>query len=372
MTLTKKKLSAIALAIVATLALLWQVTSLMKSDIGSRNYRTNSMSHQKKPPASSPIHSEPEPVLIAAPVATAKAEAPISKEDAARKAAWLDLIDRYRLAKLQHKLLEEQLAVANAQQQLQKMQQTRLITENEQASATGSYKQGNSIPELVYLDNQNGNWTATLAINHRYQQVDKDTMLPDGTHILDINQRGVVIAVKENRYRIDFTGNTPLATEKKQVKPAETAQIKTVNYPKVTKINVTIPPMPIVSKKELEQQLTSQFPIIIGREFADNQTLKKYSFDETVLLQMPPSSYTIKLRDSKNRDELLKFAKKNHVNKRALCYTNNKKQRLYTLLYGDYLTKTAAEDAFNKLPAALKTEQATIRKLMSIQAELRE
>jgi len=385
MTLTRKKISIAGITAIIAVVFLWQASSLMRSDISSIN-------HPVATPPDTALTAERPAIKQEAkvnPQPTVKTDEQIAldTEQQAHKKVYLNLISQYRLAKLQHQLLEEQLVVANMQQQLNEVKGNH----SNPNSFTEKTTLAEAYPKLVYLDHQGKNWNATISINNQYQHITTGSLLRNNIgHVAQINRNGVIISTRQQRYKLNFDGiilqqqatNPIITTHITKTETASTlapitptnkvATERNINQPRihVARIDMSIPSL-TVTRKQLEKYFNAQFPIMVDRLTAI--TPKKRSLDEKVLLQMPASSYTIKLRNSKNRDELMSFAKENKVNNRALCYKHHKAQsKLYTLLYGDYLTKTAAEAALKTLPETLKNEQPNIQKLVTIQEELQE
>ncbi len=255
-----KKLSVIAITIALVAILLWQITGLIRSDM-----------------------SPPQAVISDAPthkphIKKSMLVSEHNKKARVREVLYLDMIERYRFAKLQRDLLQEELAIANLQQQIS-------------------------------------------VIKHNSYH---------------INKRDISLNTVQPR------DSNPVQAKVSASVLADTPHKKTATSP----IKNT-PTQPIAKQQQ--------------------------NLDEAVLLAMPASSYTIRLLSSENPDELLQFAKQHHMNGRTLCYADKKDNHttVYTLLYGDYLTKEAAQSALASLPQALNLSKATIETLANIQKTLR-
>lgn len=112
MALTGKRLSVIIITTAATGVLLWQVANLVRSDLLPFDKRTQ--------------QSTVVPVAInTAGISSISA----NRKTQMRQALYFDAMERYHFAKLKHQLLQEQLAIANLQQQIFTIKQNSNFTD---------------------------------------------------------------------------------------------------------------------------------------------------------------------------------------------------------------------------------------------------
>ena len=128
--------------------------------------------------------------------------------------AYLHMVNQYALAKMKRRLLDEQAAIAAAQHRIASLnKKTRDIDERllNQPSSEYDADPRSKIPyQLSYLDNQHGQWAATLSKAGRYHEVNVGSELPGGVKILKINQQGVTLEAGDHRELITFNGVMPL------------------------------------------------------------------------------------------------------------------------------------------------------------------
>ncbi len=243
MTLMTKRFLMATILFMMAITLFWQVASVMKSDMSPLKTIVST---------ESAVQIQHQQTIMTDAMNTKPRK---------RERLYLDMVERYRFAKLQHQLLQEQLAIANIEQQI------------------GTIRQHSGITA--------GDYDPLLAV-----KADKPT------------------------------------------------------HPRIEAKNPAL---------------------------AEEETRKKpNNLDEAVLLAMPGSSYTIKLRSSANREELVNFARQHKMSGRTLCYAKSEdRKKVYTLLYGDYLTETAAISALASLPQAVNPAEVSIEKLDDIQKMLK-
>lgn len=109
-----KKLSVIIITTTATVVLLWQVANLVRSDLLPFDKRTK--------------QSTITPVTVST---TSISSIPANPKTQMRQAVYFDVMERYHFAKLKHQLLQEQLAIANLQQQIFTIKQNSNFTDDD-------------------------------------------------------------------------------------------------------------------------------------------------------------------------------------------------------------------------------------------------
>ncbi len=205
----KKQLTLLSITIAAFAFLGWEVYQLVSSDITA------------KPPTT--LHAA-EPMQKATTLNAPQLSAPLANNINQHETsltlnskAYINLLNKYKTAKLQHKVLSEEVAIAKARneiavvnQKTQSMSGTNSLNPDNFGTTTSSTNK-NATYTLAYLDNQNGTWTATLSVGGAYQQVNSHTQLIDGTRILSIDRGGVLLQSGKERYYLTFDGITQLS-----------------------------------------------------------------------------------------------------------------------------------------------------------------
>lgn len=360
MQIKKKQASLILITVIALFIFLWQLVQLLSSDISIKPQNIAPIANASKTP----------PHTMSDPPTTLVKFKNLRPETKAQQNIYLDLVNRYQMAKIQHKLLEEQLAIANARHQIAELSRKAAAHSISQDRAAVNYGTEGipTAPEtpfkLLYLGYQNGQWSATINYNGHYQQLETNTTLADGTHIILVDQEGVIIEFHQQRYHLTFN-------HLKRLPPINPSSAKS-HILKKPSDNTFVNAQPT---------LKTTLPIIPNASAKKNNAINIYkknlnaprphTLDETVLLEMPAQSYTIKLFESTNQKHLLSFIKRHHLEDRTLYYSHTKNNILYhTLIYGDYLTTRAALTALNNLSLVIPPKNLSIELLKHIQHEI--
>lgn len=125
---------------------------------------------------------------------------------------YMNIANQYELAKMQRRLLEEQVAIANAKHSIADTdQQTAKIM------GTDTDLAGDNDPStlrLTYLSQLSGEWHATIARGSSYYDIVIGTKLIDGTEILNIDKKGVTLRYKGELTTLTFAGaNTHIVAD---------------------------------------------------------------------------------------------------------------------------------------------------------------
>lgn len=175
---------------------------------------------------------------------------------------YLRLVNRYQIIKMQRLVADEEAAmyasrakIAELHQQMSKYSGT--STNNNLFGTSGSSM---SIGyQLMYIDYQNGAWTATLNQSGRFIEVHVNDVLPDGARILKINQNGVVVRKWNRNYLLNFYGTSLLRNYPAPIMRPTPLQAMhyPVSYPlPVTNNSTIIPPA-----NNISQNTTAATPI---------------------------------------------------------------------------------------------------------------
>jgi hypothetical protein len=143
---------------------------------------------------------------------------------------YLELLNQYQLLKMRRQMLEEQAAIAQAQNRIAVLNdQTRKLDTAVNVGPKGSLPHAPAQGyQLSYIDQPNGQWTASIYTNGVYQVVNKSSVLSDGAVVSEISQRGVIIQKSNQQWLISFDGVVSL--------PPAVAQSR--------KVAVVVPPKP--------------------------------------------------------------------------------------------------------------------------------
>lgn len=133
--------------------------------------------------------------------------------------AYLRMVNEYELAKMKRRLLEEQAAIATAQHRIATLNKKTRDIDDSLVNSPSQYNDTmtgtmnsprRALPyQLSYVDNQHGQWTATLSKAGRYHEVSVGSQLPDGIQIVNINRQGVTLKEGEHSELLTFDGIVP-------------------------------------------------------------------------------------------------------------------------------------------------------------------
>lgn len=212
MRVEKKQSYLLALTLLAFGFLGYQVYQLVGSDLSSTTASVEAPSLQAAP----------------APVPTPVSKLPLNSGSSLLKnqKEYLELINQYQLLKMRRQLLEEQAAIAQAQNRIALLnEQTRKLgvslggaaSEKNHLLPTAS----NAEYQLSYIDQQSGHWTANIYHNGAYEVVIKGSMLSGDWEVKEISQGGVIIQKQNERRLITFNGmvRLPADPEKPKIAP---------------------------------------------------------------------------------------------------------------------------------------------------------
>ena len=122
------------------------------------------------------------------------------------QSTYVQMLNQFELVKLHRQLLDEETAVATAQNQIAQLHsQTAKITGSNPDDGSNA-----SAPVLNYIDQQNGQWSATLHINGVYQSIAPGVILSNGYQVMAISHQGVLLQKGQQRELLTFDGITDL------------------------------------------------------------------------------------------------------------------------------------------------------------------
>lgn len=153
---------------------------------------------------------------------------------------YLNLINRYKFAKLRLKVLREELEIAQTHSKLIALTQQNTLTNdlNTHHFMTAPKKNASSLPKLIYIDHQKSLWSATLNTGQHLQQIKIGSVLNDGSQITNISKKGVILlSPAKMYYKLSFNDMTPLPNYL-QNKPSNANLLKKNNSHKTRLSNV--------------------------------------------------------------------------------------------------------------------------------------
>lgn len=139
----------------------------------------------------------------------------------AQQQQYLNLLNQYQMLRMQRQIVNEKAAIIAAEEKIAEASQKAgsihqgAYTDDLNASQSGTYK-------LIYVDNQAGQWTATLSRAGQYYEVVAGDTLPDGTRITRVSRSGVEMIYQKQPYILSFYG---MVADTAKASPTEEDQL---------------------------------------------------------------------------------------------------------------------------------------------------
>jgi len=234
---------------------------------------------------------------------------------------YLQLLQDYSLAKMEHRLLEEQAAIAAARQRIAQLKaQTRKV---EQSSP--------SLPQ-----SQSGKETRTAS-----SSVSTADNRPEGEVVVSCARQALVSSSNH------LAGHLAAEIERDGA---------------VCQMNDNTERLPIA---RCSAHWPQQQPLSVPSELSDQES-------EQQILELPASAYTLQLIGSYEEGVINHFISAHHLEGKVMFfYVNHQGKPWRMLIYGHYPSYAAARLALAHLPAEMQGEGPWVRSLASIQQAIK-
>ncbi len=228
-------------------------------------------------------------------------------------------------------LLNEQTSISEAQQQIAAIRLKMQRFMNSTGSAVDSNLSSDSY-RLSYMNQLNGQWSAMLVKKDENLQVMVGTQLPDGSKVVSIGDKGVLLQKDHGRELLTFNGLIAM----KDVPSAAVATSKI--FSNIIRSYAAFPlcPFPNLSL------MSTSVPISV----ADHGT----------------PHYAVQLGASANLAKLQKWMSQYHLPSSKVIKLTHKHRDWYLWVAGDYSSMQQAQQALKQLPQQFKAQGAWIRK----------
>lgn len=342
----KKKLSLLVLTACALIFLISQIIRLVDKDIQFKNVKNNTAAQVN--------------TLQSVPVTEFKKA--LTPNNTNQNNDYLAMLNQYQFLQMEHKLLDEQVAVARLRSELVQLNaQNANATKIENSPLNDHY-------QLVYLGQQNQQWFATLVKDNNYQTVQAGEILADGSKILSIDQDGVNLLSDQAKLTLSFNDSDKPSELNQKITAAVSSHIddvqKAQNSLLAKKIATTNQTIDALAQKTIKPALPKTAIQVKPKHFL--------SLDEILLLELPPQNYTIRIAQDDNLSDLEKLSLKFHLNPKALLFDFKKNnQTQHVLVFGNFATQDQAEDALNQLPQSLMRLSPQIISLQDVQRSIK-
>jgi len=326
---------------------------------------------------------------------------------------YLNIVNQYELAKMRRQLLEEQAAIAETKRKILEINtQTQKLQATVISAAGNSATNSVSIPyQLTYLDQQDGQWSATLSNAGRFFEVTVGTSLPGGIVVESVDKNGVVVVDHKKRLRLSFDGlvalherATPqripvsasaretdqatrlqsqlyelkqkLAEQKAKQQAARLAALRKQHEEQALarklgldsiELNVKVPELFSASSMLQRPAALTNGEHLSARLVAPEEMDPGLAANVKLILQRPDQHYAIELVASQKEYVVDNFIEAHQLQEDTLKYmTFRRGKPFYVLIYGDYADEANALRALDALPSSIKLESSTIHKYAEI------
>ncbi len=415
MDMDKKQKSLLVLTLIALFFLVYEVVQLVHGDL--------------------PSDPSPAPVTLAIPQTTPVIKTPVAQNTAdpglaKNQQEYLNMLNQYELAKLKRQLLQEQAAIATAQNQIAELHQ-----KSQQMNGPDNSTEAD-VPEMVlsYLGQEGNEWSATVNVNGNYQTVSVGSQLQNGFTVVRVSQQGVLLSKDQEQTLLTFNGllKLPTNTALSASPPTPAAPTATtVTTPTLAVVPAALPlpkvqkktPAPIIAKGDgatesadtlytqedtlplglhldpvdIHPVVTEPFqastylpkPEVVpvsdtNESLVDQSVFSKETSEEIPhkkshpiikvapsIWHLPPTHFVLQLMASPHYRVATAFIKRHHLSGRAMLVHTLKQGKVwYIVLYGDYNTSAIAKAAARKLPKSLHHYQIVICQVSDVQRVL--
>ncbi len=203
----------LVLTILAAAFLTWQIYNFVHGNsplisppktMGAKTSAPVSMTASKTVTLATPAKAENNTFSpVVQPLPTELAASDLSP----RQQEYLNLVREYQITKMKRQILEEQAGLANAKKRIADAGKGNVVV----AGYDNSFAE-NPLPlsnyQLMYVDRQAGQWTATLNQGGQYIEVHLGTRLADGSIITSIDEKEVTVrSVSGRTSELSFPGS---------------------------------------------------------------------------------------------------------------------------------------------------------------------
>ena len=129
--------------------------------------------------------------------------------------------------------------------------------------------------------------------------------------------------------------------------------------------------------KAIEKNIMAHPTVMSSKKMAPpsashSTKVQAYTLDEILLLELPPSNYTLVLQTAHDKHRLEQLAKKYHLGTKAMYYsTRYPGETQCVLLYDHFNNRPDANAVFAQLPAALIHKGAKIESVKRVQETIK-
>ncbi len=287
---------------------------------------------------------------------------------------YIKLVNSYELAKMKRQLLNEQESIAEAQQHIVKLhKQTQVLGGPVDSSSAGS-NTTSTFYRLTFVGKEDGQWNATLVSDGHYSQVSVGTLLPNGSKVIAVSNRGVTLEKNKRHQLVTFNGTVDLnaAATGAAVKRSEVKVVATkptaIKWKResVFSLNAGADDKSLIVKKSDASLVVND-----GGNAGGGLTAIDYTAQERSILERSGSHYTIQLIGSYDPAVIRDFVAKNNLGSSAKeFYVVSEGKPWFMLIRGDYPSEKAALHAMQQLPESMASQHPWLREYDDVQESI--
>ena len=134
---------------------------------------------------------------------------------------YMRMLNQFELAKMQRRLLEEEVGIASAHSRIAQYNDKILKLNGGKLSMTDSFSSTHSDKiSLAYVEKLHGQWTATINMNGDFESVHPGSRLADGREVVAINNEGLTFEKNNQTQALTFIGLQPFKAASVEVVPS--------------------------------------------------------------------------------------------------------------------------------------------------------
>lgn len=257
--LDKKQKVLLVLVILAFGFIVWQLYSIFgngsspaknqpavnNTAISAKLQQPTAMQQQRTTPTTT--GSQPtQSATVAAPKERSVADIGGLAEGGGAQSQYVQIMNQYQVLKMKRLLLEEEVAIASARQRIAELNSKTVelggsVDEGADIAAGGSAsgfsdmdgssddmlssESGKIIGKVVYIDNQDGQWHATLNYKGKFTEVTVGSELDGGVQVIAIDKSGVVLKKGSKLTKLTFSGAQVIDTQAESQDPSQASDL---------------------------------------------------------------------------------------------------------------------------------------------------
>ena len=206
---------------------------------------------------------------------------------------YMRMLNQFELAKMQRRLLEEEVGIASAHSRIAQYNDKILKLNGGKLSMTDSFSSTHSDKiSLAYVEKLHGQWTATINMNGDFESVHPGSRLADGREVVAINNEGLTFEKNNQTQALTFIGlqpfkaasvevvpspssGEPVAVSPSSSEPVAAEQKKIIDASKTAQVDEAVSTQPAQSVVAVEKPAPDKATAIAKHVLVANGLMKK-------------------------------------------------------------------------------------------------